>query len=385
MKLIRTCETCEFGTNSDCCFEKKQKNERKASKSSSSCDEWGASLAYFSEITEKAPWYIKEPYRNYYIDYPEFLRQIEKDSVGVGIVINIYDAIEKIYDFKIWELAGVLDVPISVIGYARSRGTTIKRKRDFSSRLHIPEEFFDGFLSTQLQTLEKCRDEFNQFYGDKMIEKLKMNGMDAMDAKLEQDILKDKTLNEKYREANQYKYQYEGKSKMYHDLSDDYKSRDYVIAITLKDGDYFGNIFYEYSSGGYGLTTTIMEDILNFIESLDCSEINCWNEEGLLNNNIGLRADINGKEIHFELRNKNTEIMKKTIPEGELQKYIIGYEMIRCDGHGMKKERRRCSSCKKFYPIEGCAKGKCSARGDEVQRSRIICAFDYVVKEMELL
>ena len=57
---------------------------------------------------------------------------------------------------------------------------------------------------------------------------------------------------------------------MYHDLSDDYKSRDYVIAITLKEGDYYGNIFYEYSSGGYGLSVSIMEDILQFIENL-CS------------------------------------------------------------------------------------------------------------------
>lgn len=46
-----------------------------------------------------------------------------------------------------------------------------------------------------------------------------------------------------------------------------------------------------------------MEDILQFIENLDCEEINELNEEGLLNNNIALQADINGKDIHFELRN----------------------------------------------------------------------------------
>ena len=88
---------------------------------------------------------------------------------------------------------------------------------------------------------------------------------------------------------------------MYHDLTDDFKSRDYVIAITLKDGDYYGNIFYEYTSGGYGLSVSTMEDILQFIEELNCEEINELNEEGLLNNNIALRADINGLNIHFEL------------------------------------------------------------------------------------
>ena len=124
---------------------------------------------------------------------------------------------------------------------------------------------------------------------------------------------------------------------MYHDLTDDYKSRDYVIAITLKDGDYYGNIFYEYTSGGYGLSVSTMEDILQFIEELNCEEINELNEEGLLNNNIALRADINGLNIHFELKNDKGEKLEKTISEDELQKYIVGYEMIRCDGHGMKR------------------------------------------------
>ena len=120
------------------------------------------------------------------------------------------------------------------------------------------------------------------------------------------------------------------------------------------------------------MSVDIMEDILQFIENLDCEEINELNEEGLLNNNIALQADINGKDIHFELRNDAGEKLEKTIPEDELQKYIVGYEMIRCDGRGMKKERRKCGSCENFTPIEGCAKGNCSVRGDIIQRSRII-------------
>lgn len=108
------------------------------------------------------------------------------------------------------------------------------------------------------------------------------------------------------------------------------------------------------------MSVDIMEDILQFIENLDCEEINELNEEGLLNNNIALQADINGKDIHFELRNDAGEKLEKTIPEDELQKYIVGYEMIRCDGRGMKKERRKCGSCENFTPIEDCAKGNCS-------------------------
>lgn len=45
-----------------------------------------------------------------------------------------------------------------------------------------------------------------------------------------------------------------------------------------------------------------------------------------------------------------------TMLHGILKNPIEGYEMIRCDGHGMKKERRRCSSCQNFKPIEGALK-----------------------------
>ena len=98
-----------------------------------------------------------------------------------------------------------------------------------------------------------------------------------------------------------------------------------------------------------------------------------------------MRADINGQDIHFELRNDAGETLEKTIPEDELQKYIVGYEMIRCDGRGMKKERRKCGSCENFTPIEGCAKGNCSVRGDIIQRSRIICSHNYVLKADKVL
>ena len=100
--------------------------------------------------------------------------------------------------------------------------------------------------------------------------------------------------------------------------------------------------------------------------------------------NIALRADINGHDIHFELRN-DVGRLDKTISEDDLQKYIVGCEMIRCDGCGKKKERRKCGSCEHFTPIKGCAKGNCSVRGDIIQRSRIICPHDYLPKVDETL
>lgn len=373
MILDKTCKTCEFNFDGECgmyntCNEK-------------GCDEWEASIEYCSELEEKAPWYIKEPYKNYKIRCGEFLELLQKDSEGIGIDVNIYDAIEKIYELNSIELAGVLGVSFGVLGYARTRKTIPERKRQFSSRLHIPEEFFEKFSSTQLDALKECREEFRLFYGDELIEKLKKNGLDAMEERMERQSAIDKLRNERYREENKERYQYKENTKMYHDLSDDYKKRDYVVAITLKEGDYYGNIFYEYESGDYGLSVHIMEDILEFIENLDCEEINELDKEGLLNTNISLKADANGQEIHFKLKNDKNEELEKTIPEEKLQNYIVGYEMIRCDGHGMKKERRKCMVCRNFIPLEGSAKGKCLVRGDVVQRSKIICAHDFMSKD----
>lgn len=227
MRVDKTCKTCGFDSNGVCGMYSTCKEDEE-------CDDWEASLEYYTEITKKAPWYIKGPYDRCKISYEKFLDLLQQDEQGVDVEINIYDAIEKVYELNSVELAGVLDVSMGVLGYASTQRTIPKRKRQFSSRLHIPESFFDEFLSTQLDALKKCREEFRDCYGDELIEKFKQNGYAAMEAKIEKQNAVDKIKNEKYREENQNRYQYKEKTKMYHDLSDDYKSRDYVIAITLK-------------------------------------------------------------------------------------------------------------------------------------------------------
>ena len=80
---------------------------------------------------------------------------------------------------------------MGVLGYASTQRTP-KEKRQFSSRLHIPESFFDEFLSTQLDALKKCREEFRDCYGDELIGKFKQNGYAAMEAKIEKQNAVDK-------------------------------------------------------------------------------------------------------------------------------------------------------------------------------------------------
>ena len=50
MKLNMTCETCEFGSNKSCCAENSKKNYQNITE----CDDWGASLEYYSEIIDNA-------------------------------------------------------------------------------------------------------------------------------------------------------------------------------------------------------------------------------------------------------------------------------------------------------------------------------------------
>ena len=63
--------------------------------------------------------------------------------------------------------------------------------------------FFDKFLSTQLDALKKCREEFRDCYGDELIEKFKQNGYAAMEAKIEKqnavDKIKNKSIGKKTR------------------------------------------------------------------------------------------------------------------------------------------------------------------------------------------
>jgi hypothetical protein len=162
-----------------------------------------------------------------------------------------------------------------------------------------------------------------------------------------------------------------------HDLSDDYKMRWYTIQIRLQEKNYIGSIYYQYGTGAGGISPSNMDGVLEFIESLSCEEIEALNDECLLLNDIDLYADKNGEDIHFKLHNDVGETIDKCTTADELPRYITGYNIIFSEGCGKKKERRRCQSCSHFFPIDGTAKGQCEVKKEPVQRSRIICAFDY--------
>lgn len=161
MKVIRECRTCEFNFDGRCAGHgKTYKYKGKIIDDTKGCECWGASLDYFSDITEGAPWYIKDPYKTSKIGYDEFLKRLDDDENGIPIEINIFDAIENTYELDIVELAKALDVAVGIVSYAKARGTIAKRVIDFSAKLCIPVGFFQYFTTKDLEELKQCRNEF---------------------------------------------------------------------------------------------------------------------------------------------------------------------------------------------------------------------------------
>ena len=118
MRIDKICKTCGFDSNGVC-------GMYTTCKEGEECDDWEASLEYYTEITKKAPWYIKKPYDQCKISYEKFLDLLQQDEQGVGVEINIYDAIEKVYELNSVELAGVLDA----VSYTHLRAHETDRSR----------------------------------------------------------------------------------------------------------------------------------------------------------------------------------------------------------------------------------------------------------------
>lgn len=127
-----------------------------------SCDDWGANLNYFTEITTCAPWYIREQYQDHRIDYPTFVELLDADSAGKAIKVNIFDAIKRIYGLSLVDLAVILNVSFGVMYRARSVGTPAKRLKNFSQTLCIPAEFFSETTTHDFPKIEQCKIEFEK-------------------------------------------------------------------------------------------------------------------------------------------------------------------------------------------------------------------------------
>ncbi len=109
----------------------------------------------------------------------------------------------------------------------------------------------------------------------------------------------------------------------YHDMTNDYRDRNFRITITLQEGYYKGELYYEYSTGGamgHGLHYRTVEHIYQYLTNLEYIEDDDWGNPHRdrtggfeLHNNCGFVIDSDNQNVHFILRDDNGNKLEKTV------------------------------------------------------------------------
>lgn len=174
-----------------------------------------------------------------------------------------------------------------------------------------------------------------------------------------------------------------------HDMTNDYRDRDYRMTVKLQEGYFTGEIYYDYTwSGamGHGLPFNIIERVYEELTNLEYCEDDDW-EYGYprdktggfeYHNNCGFVIDRDNYHVHFILHDQEGTPLEKTILKHELQLYIVGFSLTSCVGHGVKRDSRKCVLCKNFEPIEGTKSGMCAYKKKKVSQGTTICKFGFI-------
>lgn len=175
----------------------------------------------------------------------------------------------------------------------------------------------------------------------------------------------------------------------YHDMTNNYRDRDYKVTVKLQEGYYVGEIYYGYTWGGamgHGLPFDIVQRIYEYLTNLEYYEDDDW-EPGFsvdktggfeFQNNCGFIIDKDNFHVHFVLHDPDGNKLEKTISKHELKLYIVGISMTSCIGHGVKRDGRKCVLCKNFERLEGTNSGLCTVKKRKVSQGTTICKYGFV-------
>lgn len=376
LHLDKSCNTCENNIDGKC--SNKYYGEDISTNPLMQCDEWDIGFDYYKYVMENLPWYLQKRL-NHGTSYSEIISLIEMDEKGLPIELDIFEVIEEVYGLKYpTDFSYVLGVKNSVVYYAHTHSVPQKRLNHFANTFCISGKYFYNISTLDLNEIEKCKIKF--------FKKQNKTLREIHDAALNESLERSEKIqaceNKKNKGVNIKNFKnklnhFKSTANLIHDISDDYKSRDYVVEITLQKYEFKGHIYYEYNYNKFGLDRCIIEDLLDFIKRLDAETIRDYNETYDLINDMKINAN-EDNTISFVLCSDEGEKLNISIPSEDLSDYIVGYKIIECVGHGKKKETRRCRECLNFSPYDDSNKGFCGVKKQSIYGSRIICAFDFV-------
>lgn len=158
MILKKQCKTCEFNFSGKCAGHgDTYKYGEAITDETRSCDDWSASLDYFSYIKTNAPRFLREPLNDCRITYYEFLSQYEKLIAGNSAPINSFDAIKFIYGISMVDIAVLLNVSFGVVYRAKTKGIPQKRLEKFANALCIEPKMLESMTTADFSELKKAR------------------------------------------------------------------------------------------------------------------------------------------------------------------------------------------------------------------------------------
>lgn len=161
MILEKQCKTCEFNFNGVCVGHgDTYKHGDKIIDETKSCNDWGASVDYFTYTIVNAPRFLREPLIDCKIQYSEFLKLLDNYFKSDGISINFFDAVKYIYGISMVDIAVLLNVSFGVVYRAKTRGIPAKRLKQFSEILCVPPELLTSTSTHDFDKLQKGKKAF---------------------------------------------------------------------------------------------------------------------------------------------------------------------------------------------------------------------------------
>ncbi|MCL2508023.1 MAG: hypothetical protein FWF05_02470 [Oscillospiraceae bacterium] len=161
MKIEKQCKICEFNIDGICAGHgDTYKYGDKITDVTKTCDDWNASLEYFTYLTTNAPRFLREQFNDCRISYNEFLSQLEDYVAGSAIPTNFFDAIKFVYGISMVDIAVLLEVTFGVVYRAKTKGIPQKRIHQFASELCVEPELLTSITTSDFEKLRKSRKDF---------------------------------------------------------------------------------------------------------------------------------------------------------------------------------------------------------------------------------